>query len=278
MNVNGKRILVTGGTSGVGLALTGALTAAGARVVTCGRRADRSGAGLGSFTADLAVAGEATRVVDLAAGFLGGLDVVVANAGVQHLIDLTRGPDLEVLALAEQELAVNLRSVVELAAASWPHLTGPAAGSAGTAGTAGSAGDPGRSGSARRGAARGGGPGRETAFVAVTSGLAYAPKKSAPVYCATKAAVHTLLRSLRYRAEDETPWLRVQEVVLPLVDTPMTAGREGAARKIPPAAAARAVVRGLERGRPVIAVGVSRTLLALLRVHPGTAYRILRNS
>ncbi|MET9400741.1 SDR family NAD(P)-dependent oxidoreductase [Kitasatospora sp. NPDC002965] len=272
MNVNGKRILVTGGTSGVGLALTGALTAAGARVVTCGRRADRSGAGLGSFTADLAVAGEATRVVDLAAGFLGGLDVVVANAGVQHLIDLTRGPDPEVLALAEQELAVNLRSVVELAAASWPHLTGPAAG------TAGSAGDPGRSGSARRGAARGVGPGRETAFVAVTSGLAYAPKKSAPVYCATKAAVHTLLRSLRYRAEDETPWLRVQEVVLPLVDTPMTAGREGAARKIPPAAAARAVVRGLERGRPVIAVGVSRTLLALLRVHPGTAYRILRNS
>ncbi|MGW6918218.1 SDR family NAD(P)-dependent oxidoreductase [Kitasatospora sp. NPDC054939] len=118
----------------------------------------------------------------------------------------------------------------------------------------------------------------DAAFVAVTSGLAYAPKRTAPVYCATKSAVHTLVQALRYRSAADTPWVRVQEVVLPPVDTPMTAGREGATRKIPAARAAGAVVRGIEQGRPVVPVGASRALLALLRVHPPTAYRILRDS
>ncbi|MEU6238150.1 SDR family NAD(P)-dependent oxidoreductase [Kitasatospora sp. NPDC047058] len=254
MNLNGKRILVTGGTSGVGLALAEALTAAGARVAVCGRRVAADGpqllggTPLTAFAADLSVPGEATRLAGRAVAALGGLDVVVANAGVQHLGDLTRGPAPEVLARAEEEIAVNLRSVVELATASWPHLA--AAGAEGGA----------------------------AAFVAATSGLAYAPKRTAPVYCATKAAVHTLLQALRYQAERGTPAVRVQEVVLPLVDTPMTAGREGATRKIPASAAAGAVLRGIERGRPVIPVGASRTLLALLRLHPRTAYRILRDS
>ncbi|MGW4891598.1 SDR family NAD(P)-dependent oxidoreductase [Kitasatospora sp. NPDC004240] len=249
MNVNGKRVLVTGGTSGVGLALAGVLTEAGARVAVCGRRATGStgdGPAVVRLTADLAVPGEAARVVREAVERLGGLDVVVANAGVQQPGDLTRGPEPEVLARAGQEIAVNLTSVVELAAACWPHIAA-------------------------------GGPASPASFVAVTSGLAYAPKRTAPVYCATKAAVHTLLQSLRYQSQADTPWVRVQEVVLPLVDTPMTAGREGAARKIPAGQAAAAILRGIERGRPVIPVGAARALLAILRVHPPTAYRILRD-
>ncbi|MER7582055.1 SDR family NAD(P)-dependent oxidoreductase [Kitasatospora sp. NPDC097691] len=278
MNVSGKRILITGGTSGVGDALARALVDAGARVVTCGRRSDPdvpevpdSGGRVAAsgperperperterperhaaarperhaVIADLAMPGEAARVVRLAAGQLGGLDAVVANAGVQHLDSLTGGPSPELLDRAEQEIAVNFRSVVELAAASWPHL------------------------------AAAGGP---AAFVAVTSGLAYAPKRSAPVYCATKAAVHTLVQSLRYQAQADTPSVRVQEVVLPLVDTAMTADREGAVRKLSAAEAAAAIVRGIRRGRPLVPIGASRALLALLRVHPPIAHRILRD-
>ncbi|MER7766998.1 SDR family NAD(P)-dependent oxidoreductase [Kitasatospora sp. NPDC096140] len=259
MNVSGKRILITGGTSGVGDALARALVDAGARVVTCGRRSDPGVPEVpdtaNGFTvppqparqavvADLAVPGEAARVVRLAAGQLGGLDVVVANAGVQHLDSLTGGPSPELLDRVGQEIAVNFRSVVELAAASWPHL------------------------------AAAGGP---ASFVAVTSGLAYAPKRSAPVYCATKAAVHTLVQSLRYQAQADTPSVRVQEVVLPLVDTAMTADREGAVRKLSAAEAAAAIARGIERGRPLVPIGASRALLALLRVHPPIAHRILRD-
>ncbi|MFI8458099.1 SDR family NAD(P)-dependent oxidoreductase [Kitasatospora sp. NPDC085464] len=259
MNVSGKRILITGGTSGVGDALARALVDAGARVVTCGRRSDPgvpevpdtapgftvpSQPARQAVVADLSVPGEAARVVRLAAGQLGGLDVVVANAGVQHLDSLTGGPSPELLDRVGQEIAVNFRSVVELAAASWPHLVAA------------------------------GGP---ASFVAVTSGLAYAPKRSAPVYCATKAAVHTLVQSLRYQAQADTPSVRVQEVVLPLVDTAMTADREGAVRKLSAAEAAAAIARGIERGRPLVPIGASRALLALLRVHPPIAHRILRD-
>ncbi|MFC8454187.1 SDR family NAD(P)-dependent oxidoreductase [Kitasatospora sp. NPDC057223] len=246
LNMNGKRVLVTGGTSGVGRALVSALAERGAEVVTCGRGAGTASAGAEAhrLAADLSVPGEAVRVVRFAAERLGGLDVVVANAGVQHLLDLTGGPDHDLLTRAEREISVNLRSVVELAAAAWPSLAaapGPAA------------------------------------FVAVTSGLAYAPKRSAPVYCATKAGVHVLLQSLRYQARSGTPSVRVQEVVLPLVDTPMTAGREGPARKISAGAAALAVVRGIERGRDVVPVGAARALLPLLYVCPPAARRLLRD-
>ncbi|MER5355199.1 SDR family NAD(P)-dependent oxidoreductase [Kitasatospora sp. NPDC002551] len=244
MNLGSKRVLVTGGTGGIGLALADALTALGATVVTCGR----SAAGPLAVRADLAVPGEAARVVAEAVERLGGLDVVVANAGVQYPTPLTLGPDPEVLGRARQEIGVNLASVVELAAAAWPHLA----------------------------AAAPGGPPR-AAFVAVTSALAYAPKQSAPVYCATKAAVHILLESLRHQARSTSPGVRVQEVVLPLVDTAMTAGREGPTRKIGPAEAAGAIVRGLVRGRPVVAVGATRALLALLRLAPPVGRRVLRD-
>ncbi|MEU2629726.1 SDR family NAD(P)-dependent oxidoreductase, partial [Kitasatospora sp. NPDC007106] len=81
MDLSTTRILVTGGTSGVGRALAGALTARGATVATCGRTVP-PGTDL-AFTADLAEPGAAARVVEQAAARLGGLDVVIANAGVQ---------------------------------------------------------------------------------------------------------------------------------------------------------------------------------------------------
>ncbi|MGY0460131.1 SDR family NAD(P)-dependent oxidoreductase [Kitasatospora sp. cg17-2] len=242
MNLSSKRILVTGGTGGVGLALADHLSSLGAAVVTCGRSAPPDAPH--TVRADLAVPGEAARVVAEAVGRLGGLDVVVANAGVQYPTPLTLGPDPRTLARAREEIEVNLASVVELAAAAWPHLAAAAP---------------------------------DAAFVAVTSGLAFAPKQSAPVYCATKAAVHILLESLRHQARTTTPGVLVQEIVLPLVDTAMTAGREGPAKKLTPAAAAAAVARGMAGRRPVVPVGATRALLALLRIAPPVGRRVLRD-
>ncbi|GAA2783061.1 SDR family oxidoreductase [Kitasatospora paracochleata] len=241
MDMNGQRVLVTGGTSGVGRALAEVLVGRGAKVVVCGRSAVESAR---AVRADLGVPGEAARTVAAAVERLGGLDVVVANAGVQYRTPLTLGPVAETLALAREEIEVNLASVVELAAAAWPHLAAT---------------------------------GRAASFVAVTSGLGYAPKQSAPVYCATKAAVHVMVESLRHQSRTVAPQVGVQEVVLPLVDTAMTAGREGPARKIAPERAALAIVRGVERGRDTVPVGASRMLLALLRVAPPVAKRILRD-
>jgi 3-oxoacyl-[acyl-carrier protein] reductase len=82
LELQGKRAFITGGTSGIGLAIGKALAAEGARVSVCGRdrkRIDQSGFfGVEADVTDTAALGDA---VDRAAEHLGGLDLLVANAG-----------------------------------------------------------------------------------------------------------------------------------------------------------------------------------------------------
>ena len=115
----------------------------------------------------------------------------------------------------------------------------------------------------------------QAAVVNITTGLALAPKKSAPVYCAAKAGLHNFTRALRYQTEAAAPHIRVQEIVPPLVDTRMTAGRGSG--KLSPEAVADAVVRAIESGRAETCIGKIRLLKWLLRLAPSAAYRILRN-
>jgi gluconate 5-dehydrogenase len=88
-DLSGRRILVTGGTSGLGRAMAQALVQAGARVALTSRDLGRAGAvaeelGPGAVGVELDVR-DATSVsagVDRAYGLLGGLDMLVNNAGI----------------------------------------------------------------------------------------------------------------------------------------------------------------------------------------------------
>ena len=88
LTLDGVRALVTGGTSGLGLAMAGALAEAGATVVITSRSADRAAAtaarwpGAAGLAAD---AGDEQSVASAAAGAwsrLGGIDLLVNNAGL----------------------------------------------------------------------------------------------------------------------------------------------------------------------------------------------------
>jgi NAD(P)-dependent dehydrogenase (short-subunit alcohol dehydrogenase family) len=86
--LTGKTALVTGGTSGIGLAVARRFAAEGARVVITGRRQDvlddavaSIGAGAIGVRGDVSNPEDLDRVMDAIAAQGGGLDVVVANAG-----------------------------------------------------------------------------------------------------------------------------------------------------------------------------------------------------
>ena len=91
----GKRCLVTGSTGGIGLETARMLVAEGARVVTCGRREAPGVGEVAHVAADLSRSGEPERAVLEAAGTLGGLDVLVNNAGIARQARFEDVPDDE---------------------------------------------------------------------------------------------------------------------------------------------------------------------------------------
>ncbi len=91
MSFDGKRILITGSSRGIGLAAARAFLERGARVAVNGRTPDSVAAALGDLTprektvaapGDVAGAAGCAKVVETAMAALGGLDVLVNNAGV----------------------------------------------------------------------------------------------------------------------------------------------------------------------------------------------------
>jgi uncharacterized oxidoreductase len=107
-------------------------------------------------------------------------------------------------------------------------------------------------------------------FIAnVSSGLAYIPKARSPVYCATKAGLSMYTRS----ALLQRPEVRFVEVVLPLVETRMTAGRGRG--KLSPEEAAEQIHDGIASGARVVHVGKARLLPFMMRLAPGLLARVM---
>ncbi len=111
--LDGKRVLVTGAAGAIGSAACDALRRAGARVVGLDRRPHPGG-----LVADLRDAAAVRRAVEEAVARLGGLDVLVNNAGVGAPCDAGVAPDAAALA----HLDVNLLGAWRATAAALPSL------------------------------------------------------------------------------------------------------------------------------------------------------------
>jgi len=261
MKISERKVLVTGASSGVGQALARRLAARGCRVVLIGRNVERlervaKETGGVALPADLALQSEVARLVAVIAAAHSDLSVLINNAGIQlnyGLAEAARETPEQLVEDIEREVITNLTAPMQLAALLLPQL---------------------RAQAARSGAI--------SALVNVTSLLAMAPKKTAPVYCATKAGLRVFSQALRYQVEDsnrvESGSILVVEAILPLVDTPMTTGRaSGPVEKMTPEAAAEEIVLGLEAESPRIHVGKAKSFGLLWRVAPKAAQRILRD-
>lgn len=246
--LSGERVLITGGGSGFGLALARLLHEAGNQVLIAGRNADRLRAatdetpGLRAVQANVTLPGERARLLDAVHQQLGGLSVLVNNAATQTPISLLARDPAATVAAIEQELHADLRAPASLTVEALPLLRES--------------------------------PAATVAFI--TSTLAFAPKQSTPAYNAAKAGLSTFALSLRYQVRTDAPHIRSVLITLPLVDTPMTAGR--GTRKISATDAAAHTLRQLAAGRDDIRVGGARAFQLLHRIAPRAAERITRDS
>jgi len=182
MKLKGKRALVTAGAQGIGIAISRELAAAGCDVFVhyhssraaaetlCGELT-AAGVRCGSGAGDLTQAAECGRVVQAAAAFLGGIDVLVNNTG--SLVARRKFEDADD-AFWSEVFRLNLDSARWVTQAAMPHLV-DAAGSRGGASIVNLSSVAGR---------HGGGPGAiayataKGALLTLTRGLAseYAPK------------------------------------------------------------------------------------------------------
>ncbi len=185
MELAGNTVLVTGGATGIGWALAQRFLRAGSEVVICGRRADRlhaarQHAGVHVRACDLARPEERIALVEWIEKEFPAFNVVINNAGIQRRIDLAAPEAWE---STHEEIAINLEAPIHLARLFLPHL--------------------------RRQ--------QRPAIVNVTSGLSFVPLTNVPVYCATKAALHSFTLSLRHQLAGTA--IRVIEIIPPAVDT-----------------------------------------------------------
>ena len=114
MNLDGRSVLLTGATGGLGQAIARAFAAEGARLVLTGRRADvleplASEIGGRAVVCDLAEASEVARLIEE----VGNVEVLVANAALPAAGTVASFSDEEI----DRALAVNLRAPIVLARA-----------------------------------------------------------------------------------------------------------------------------------------------------------------
>ncbi|QBS42303.1 SDR family NAD(P)-dependent oxidoreductase [Nocardia sp. CS682] len=125
VSVAGRRVLITGAARGIGAALARQLYDAGAKVALLGLEEELLGevareCGDAPWRyCDVGDVAQVDRVVETLVGELGGLDVVVANAGVARQLPLIGGDP----AVMEETLAVNVLGVYYTVRAAGPHIS-----------------------------------------------------------------------------------------------------------------------------------------------------------
>jgi uncharacterized oxidoreductase len=187
MKLTGRTILITGGGSGIGGGLAKAFHERGNQVIITGRRKPTLKAfaakhkGMDFFPMDVSKDADIQKLFNIISKKYPRLDVVINNAGIWQNQDFTKPETLSKKLF--NELDINLKGLIRMTQVFLPLLYKQ----------------------------------KDAVLMNVSSGLAYMPLSMAPVYCATKAAVHSFSMSLRHQLRKTS--VTVIELAPPAVET-----------------------------------------------------------
>lgn len=237
MELKGNTILITGGSGGIGLAFAKKFAELGNDVIITGRnpaKLDEAKAAVPGLATIKSDAGDSAAIKALAAQVreqYPKLNVLMNNAGVMFHRNLSvPEDDLESFT---SEVDINVSGPIRLVSAFIEQLK------------------------ANRGT-----------IINVSSGLAFVPLHSAPIYSATKAAIHSYSVSLRQQLSNQG--VEVIELMPPAVRTEMLGEvpDEGGFQILTTEQLVQATVKGLQSGRSEIRPGQANQLHWMSRIAP----------
>ncbi len=244
MKLTGNSVLITGGGTGIGLGLAGSLLAKGNEVTVCGRRQNKLDEAralypnLRTFRCDVADAEQRRELFEYIAGAGSPINVLINNAACMRPYDLTRPQELD-MESAQQDLATNFVAPVEMTRLFLPMLL----------------------------------ESERPAVINVSSPGGVVPVARFPFYCASKAALDSLTRSLRHQFQGK---LEVITIYPPSVETEMMQGVE--LRTVSVEDCCNEIMQGLPRGKDELWVGEGRYVPILLRLAPKKLFGLVNRA
>jgi uncharacterized oxidoreductase len=238
MKLDGNTILITGGSAGIGLAMAKEFVELGNKVIITGRNGDkleaarREAPSLEVIQSDAANP-EALRVLATQIGDqFPEMNVLVNNAGV--FVPRNHAGPADDLVELTAELDINLAGPIRMVSVLIDQLK------------------------ANRGT-----------IINVSSGLAFVPLQLSPIYCATKAAIHSYTMTLRQQLKGQG--VEVIELMPPAVRTALTADMpdDGDFKIMTTDELMKETFKGLRAGRLEIRPGQANQLYWMSRIAPG---------
>lgn len=240
MKITGNKILITGATAGIGLALLKKFINLNNQVIAIGRNEAKlqdltnQYEGVIPFQCDISKASELDRLIMFVEQQHSDTNILINNAGIQYNYHFAE--EAQLLAKIENEININFLAPLKLIALILPILK----------------------------------TNENAAIVNVSSGLGLVPKQQAPVYCGTKAGLHIFSKALRYQLRHT----KVFEIIPALVDTQMTSGRGKG--KISPDQLVEEFIEAFKKDRYEVNIGKIKLLKFINRINPALAESIMR--
>ena len=249
MKLEKRTILITGGTSGIGLEMAKQLLERGNTVIITGRDqarlevAKRTLPGIHIFKSDVSDPAAIATLHDQVIAQFPALDILINNAGIMRNLNLNQNRDLTDVT---REIEINLSGPVRMVQQFLPHLKTR----------------------------------RDALIVNVSSGLAFIPFPISPVYSATKAGIHAFTQCLRIQLEGSS--VRVVELAPPGVETPLFRGEFAEETKgqkgMDVVVLVKAIIAGIEAGKTEIRPGLSNVLKSMSRIAPEFMLKQISNA